>query len=599
MRTLLRYLNSYKKEAVLAPLFKMLEASFELFVPLVVAAIIDRGIGQGSRSYVLRMGLLMLALALVGLVCSVTAQYFSAKAATGFASDVRTALFAHLQSLSWSDIDKLGTSAMITRMTSDLNQVQTGINLTLRLLLRSPFVVFGAMVMAFTVNAPAAVTFVVVIPLLCVVVFGIMLVNIPMYRKVQGALDSVLAKTRENLAGVRVVRAFGREKAQTEDYRGATDLLCRIQLMAGRVSALMNPVTYLIINTGIIVLISRGALQVDSGSITQGELTALVNYMSQILVELIKMANLIISITKAVACGNRIQDVFERRPGMTYGSDDARETAQGAAGDEVLLELSHAGIRYHETGDEALQDVSLRIRPGEVTGIIGGTGSGKSTLVNLMARFYDVSEGEVLLHGKPISTYSSAALRRIIHIVPQKAVLFHGTVAENLRWGKEDASEAEMTDALRIAQAEEFVMKKEGLQTMIEQEGRNLSGGQRQRLTVARAVIGNPKLLILDDSSSALDYATDAAMRSAIRHMSGRPALVIVSQRTSSLRGADQIVVLDDGLVAGIGKHEDLLRTCTVYREIHQSQYPDEQLPPLQAETARVGADGKAGEAYA
>ena len=576
MRSLLRYLKAYRLQAVLAPLFKMLEATFELFVPLVVASMIDRGITGGDRALVFRQGGLLLLLAVIGLVCSVTAQYFSARAAVGFSTDVKSALFKHLQSLSYEEIDNLGTSAMITRMTSDMNQVQNGVNLTLRLLLRSPFVVFGAMIMAFTVNAKAAVTFAVMIPLLCVVVFGIMLYNIPMYRKVQGALDQVLKSTRENLTGARVVRAFNQQEQEIEDYGRRTDALNRIQLLAGRVSSLMNPVTYVIVNLAVVFLIHKGAISVNSGDITQGELTALVNYMSQILVELVKMASLIITITRAVACARRVQSVFDIRTSFAYG-DREREDSREETEKTPVLELSHAGICYRNAGAPSLSDISLSILPGQMIGIIGGTGSGKTTLVNLMARFYDATEGSVSLYGHPIREYSGKALRKIVGVVPQKAVLFHGTIADNLRWGKKDATEEEMLEALRIARAEDFVLEKpEGLQTVLSQEGKNLSGGQRQRLTIARTLIGKPDILILDDSSSALDYATDAALRTGIMKMKDRPVLVIVSQRASSIQYADQILVLEDGHAAGLGTHSELMETCPVYQEIYESQFPKE-----------------------
>ena len=566
-------MKSYKKECVLAPLFKMLEASFELFVPLVVAAIIDRGIGNNNRTYIYQMGLLLVALGLIGLLCSVTAQYFSAKAAVGFVTKIKSALFGHIQGLSYTEIDVLGTSAMITRMTSDMNQVQNGVNLTLRLLLRSPFVVFGAMLMAFTVNARAALVFVVIIPLLCVVVFGIMLFNIPMYKKVQSRLDRVLGSTRENLTGARVIRAFNQQEDEIEKYKESTEALNKIQLFAGKVSALMNPVTYIIINGGIVALIWSGAFQVDTGSITQGELTALINYMSQILVELIKMANLIISITKAVACGNRIQSVFEIDSSMSYGSREEAASAQ----DVPVVEFSHVSLKYRDAGDESISNLSFTAKHGETIGIIGGTGAGKSSLVNMIPRFYDATAGEVRLNGYPIGEYTQEALNRMVGVVPQKAVLFAGTIEENLRWGDKNATEEQIRQALEISQAKEFVDAKEkGLQTMLEQGGKNLSGGQRQRLTIARALTGHPQILILDDSASALDFATDAKLRRAIRDMPDNPTVFIVSQRTSSIQYADQIIVLDDGAAVGIGTHEELLKNCEVYQEIYYSQFPKE-----------------------
>ena len=558
---------------MLAPLFKMLEASFELFVPLVVAAIIDRGIGNNNRTYIYQMGLLLVALGLIGLLCSVTAQYFSAKAAVGFVTKIKSALFGHIQGLSYTEIDVLGTSAMITRMTSDMNQVQNGVNLTLRLLLRSPFVVFGAMLMAFTVNARAALVFVVIIPLLCVVVFGIMLFNIPMYKKVQNRLDRVLGCTRENLTGARVIRAFNQQEDEIEKYKESTEALNKIQLFAGKVSALMNPVTYIIINGGIEALIWSGAFQVDTGSITQGELTALINYMSQILVELIKMANLIISITKAVACGNRIQSVFEIDSSMSYGSREEAASVQ----DVPVVEFSHVSLKYRDAGDDSISDLSFTAKHGETIGIIGGTGAGKSSLVNMIPRFYDATAGEVRLNGYPIGEYTQEALNRMVGVVPQKAVLFAGTIEENLRWGDKNATEEQIRQALEISQAKEFVDAKEnGLQTMLEQGGKNLSGGQRQRLTIARALTGHPQILILDDSASALDFATDAKLRRAIRDMPDNPTVFIVSQRTSSIQYADQIIVLDDGAAVGIGTHEELLKNCEVYQEIYYSQFPKE-----------------------
>lgn len=614
MRKLLIYLKAYRKESILAPLFKMLEASFELFIPLVVASIIDRGIGGGNRPYVFRMGLVMLLLGIIGLTCSVTAQYFSARAAVGFASDVKSALYRHIQSLSYAEIDRLGTSALITRMTSDMNQVQNGVNLTLRLLLRSPFVVFGAMAMAFTVNARAAMIFVVVIPLLCVVVFGIMLFNIPMYRKVQNRLDQVLQATRENLNGARVIRAFNKQESEIQNYQEKTDELNRVQLFAGKVSGLMNPVTYVIINGGMIALLWSGAIQVDSGVISQGELTALVNYMSQILVELVKMANLIISITRAVACGNRVQAIFEIRPGMRYGTAGAEQTeleARGEAAPETVQMESEAQggatpkttqrepgtqgdaesnapqtemvrfrqvcLRYAGAGEESLSDLSFCVNCGETVGIIGGTGSGKTSLVNLIARFYDATAGEILLKGRPIGDYSQESLRAMIGVVPQKAVLFAGTIEENLRWGKQDASPEELERALEISQAAEFVAQKpEKTRAMLEQGGKNLSGGQRQRLTIARALVKDPQILILDDSASALDFATDARLRGAIRGMRPSPTVLIVSQRASSVQHADRILVLEDGRLVGNGTHAQLLEDCPVYQEIYDSQFPKE-----------------------
>ena len=571
MRKLLTYLKDYRKESILAPLFKMLEASFELFIPLVVASIIDKGIGRSDKAYIYRMGLVMILLGVIGLACSVTAQYFSAKAAVGFTAKVKSELYRHIQSLSYTELDQLGTSALITRMTSDMNQVQTGVNLTLRLLLRSPFVVFGAMIMAFTVNAKAAFVFVVIIPLLCVVVFGIMLFNIPMYRKVQGRLDRVLELTRENLTGARVLRAFNKQNDEIGRYRESTEELNKVQMLAGRVSGLMNPVTYVIINGGIIALIWSGAIQVDQGSISQGQLTALVNYMSQILVELIKMANLIISITKAVACGNRIQAVFDLKSSMEYGTLRNPHTDQTSP----ILTFQNVGFRYPGASEELLSDLSFTVNDGEMVGIIGGTGAGKTALVDLVARFYDATRGEIRLMGHDIRDYEEKSLRQMIGIVPQNVMLFQGTIEDNLRWRKKDAASEEIDRALEISQAKEFVQRRpKGLQTWIRQGGKNFSGGQKQRLTIARAIVGNPKILILDDSASALDFATDAKLRMALRGMKPAPTVFLVSQRASSVRYANKIIVLDDGAVAGIGTHNELLKSCPVYQEIYYSQFP-------------------------
>ena len=570
MKKLFVYLKEYRRESVLGPLFKLLEAGFELIVPLVVAAIIDRGIRGQDQGYVIRMCLVLVALGLVGLLCSVTAQYFAAKASVGFVTKLRGALYRHIQGFSYQTLDRAGTSTLITRMTSDMNQVQTGLNLALRLLLRSPFVVFGAMIMAFTIDARAALWFAAAIPALSLVVFGIMLVSIPLYRKVQGLLDRVLGATRENLTGVRVLRAFGKEDAETEDFRQKNEAHTAMQKYVGRISALMNPVTYVIINLAILFLIRTGALRVEAGIIGQGAVVALYNYMSQILVELIKLANLIINITKSVACGKRIQSVMEIPAG--------EETAQGLpAGDpRFRVQLIHAGLRYTEGAEEALTDVSLSVLPGETVGVIGGTGSGKSTLVNLIPRFYEATEGRVLVDGKDVRAWDAPALRQRIGVVPQKAVLFKGTVRDNLRWGNAEATDGEIMAAVRIAQAEDVIASKGGLDAEIEQAGRNLSGGQRQRLTIARALVKKPEILILDDSSSALDFATDAALRRALREMEGRPTVFIVSQRTSSIRHADQIVVLDDGRAVGVGRHEELLESCQVYREIYESQFKKE-----------------------
>lgn len=597
MKKLLRYLKDYKKECVFAPLFKMLEATFELFVPLVMAAIIDTGIARSDTSYIIKMSIVLIVLGLIGLTCSITAQYFSAKAAVGFSTKVRHALFAHIESLSFSEMDKIGTSTLITRMTSDINQAQSGVNMVLRLFLRSPFIVIGAMVMAFTVDAKAAMTFVVTIPLLCIVVFGIMLLCIPLYKKVQAGLDGVLSITRENLTGMRVIRAFAKEEGELAHFNEANEGLTKLQMFVAKISALMNPVTYVIINGATVVLIYVGALRVDSGILTQGEVVALVNYMSQILVELIKLANLIITITKAIACGNRIQSVFEMKP--SFGRDDfigaeqqssdqmaeisaekKREYEQKVAGDHgpYILEFDHVGLTYRDAKEESLTDINLKVKPGETIGIIGGTGSGKSSLVHMIPRFYDATKGEVLFHGVNVKELPLEALRDKIGMVMQKAVLFQGSIADNLRWGKKDATEEEMWEALTVSQAKEFVEEKEGgLSFKISQGGKNLSGGQRQRMTIARAVVKQPEILILDDSASALDYATDLKLRKAIAGMKHKVTTFIVSQRTSSILEADQILVLDDGQICGHGTHEQLLQTCEVYQEIYASQYRKEE----------------------
>ena len=568
MTKLLVYLKDYKKESVLGPLFKLLEASFELIVPLVVASMIDVGIANRDRGYILKMCLIMAALGLIGLTCSVTAQFFAAKAAVGFATKLRHGLFEHIQKLSFSQMDREGTSTLITRITSDINQVQSGVNLVLRLFLRSPFIVFGAMIMAFTVDVKAALIFVVVIPILSVIVFGIMLISIPLYKKVQGALDRVLGTTRENLTGVRVIRAFGQEEAEVAKFDGENDALRHVQMVAARISALMNPLTYVVINGGLIALIYVGAVRVEAGILTQGQVVALVNYMSQILVELVKLANLIITVTKAVACGNRIQSILEEPAGME--EKDSR-------GDEKLtgcVEFDHVSMRYYEGGEEALTDIHFKAVKGQTIGVIGGTGSGKSSLVNLIPRFYDAEKGSVKVDGVDVREYDLTALRDKIGVVMQKAVLFHGTIRENLKWGNESAGDEELWEALRTAQAKEFVLqKKDQLDEMIEQEGRNLSGGQRQRLSIARALVKKPEILILDDSASALDYATDAALRRSLKEMPGETTVFIVSQRASSLMHADTIIVLDDGNVAGMGTHEELLKTCEVYQEIYYSQF--------------------------
>ena len=567
MKKLLVYLKGYEKETVLAPLFKMLEALFELFVPLVMAAVIDVGIGGHDRGYVIRMCLVLIALGVIGLACSITAQYFAAKAATGFSTVLRRELFAHIQSLSYTEMDNLGTSTLITRMTSDINQVQSGVNLVLRLFLRSPFIVFGAMVMAFTVDVKAAMIFVVAIPMLSVVVFGIMIWTMPLYRRVQGALDKVLGLTRENLTGVRVIRAFCLEEQEQTHFREKNECLTDMQKFVGKISGLMNPLTYIIVNGAVVVLLHTGAIRVDQGIITTGAVVALVNYMNQILVELVKLANLIINITKSVACGNRIQSVLEIPSSMKNGSD-----TNLARADEVVFD--HVGLTYAQAGTESLTDIDFSAKAGQTIGIIGGTGSGKSSLVNLIPRFYDATAGAVKINGKNVKDFDLETLRKMVGIVPQKAVLFKGTIEDNLCWGKKDATEEELWEALETAQAAEFVRERaDGLQAKIDQGGKNLSGGQRQRLTIARALVGHPGILILDDSASALDFATDAALRKALREMKGNPIVFIVSQRTSSIRHADQIIVLDDGMVAGIGTHQELLENCPVYQEIHYSQF--------------------------
>lgn len=585
MRKLLVYLKDYKKETVLAPLFKMLEATFELFVPFVMADIIDYGIGASDSGIVLRSGLLLIALGLIGLLCSITAQYFAAKAAVGFSTKLKHALFDHIQTLSFTEIDTLGTSTLITRMTSDVNQVQNGINMVLRLFLRSPFIVFGAMIMAFLIDVKAAFVFVVTIPLLAVVVFGIMLITMPLYKKVQAGLDAVLLTTRENLTGARVIRAFHKETEETERFEEKNTALTNLQLFVGKLSALTNPVTYIIVNAATILLLYVGAVRVDEAVISQGQVVALVNYMSQILVELVKLANLIILITKALACANRIESIFEVESSMQWG-----ETAQAASGQVILaeekermaaaqentpaVEFDHVHLAYAGAGAESLSDIHITVKKGQTVGVIGGTGSGKSSLVNLIPRFYDCTKGTVRIDGRDVKAYGMEELRGKVGIVLQRAVLFRGTIRENLLWGRKDASDEELWEALSRAQAKEFVEAKEGgLDAPVAQEGRNLSGGQRQRLTIARALVGRPEILILDDSASALDYATEAALRTAIKELPGETTVFIVSQRASSIRHADQIIVLEDGEMAGLGTHEELLAGCEVYQEIYYSQF--------------------------
>lgn len=571
MKKLLIYLKAYRKEACLAPIFKMLEAVFELFVPLVIKGIIDYGIAAEDRAYCLRMGLLLLLLAIIGLAMATTAQWFSARAAAGFAAKIKQVLMEHIQKLSYTELDTIGTSTLITRMTSDVNQVQTGTNLVLRLFMRSPFIVFGSMIMAFTIDFKAAMIFVITIPLLSVVVFGIMLSSIPLYKKVQSQLDRVLGITRENLTGVRVIRAFNKEEEEISHFKTENEQFTRLQTFVGKISALMNPLTFVIVNSAILVLVWTGAWRVEGGILTQGAVVALVNYMSQILVELIKLADLIINITKAVACGNRIQKVLEVEPSMENGSKECIEEKRTPAN---AVDFNHVSLTYSGAGASSLTDIDLHVKTGQTIGIIGGTGSGKTSVVNLIPRFYDATQGNVLVFGKPVKEQDMESLRSQIAVVPQKAVLFAGTIRENMKWGKEDATDEEIMEALTIAQAAEVVQKKEGgLDAFVEQGGKNLSGGQRQRLTIARALVRKPRILILDDSASALDFATDAALRKAIREMKNAPTVFIVSQRTSSIRFADQILVLDDGKSVGVGTHDELLTTCSVYKEIYDSQY--------------------------
>ncbi|MBQ8625392.1 MAG: ABC transporter ATP-binding protein, partial [Agathobacter sp.] len=570
MKKILYFLKDYKKESVIAPLFKMLEAIFELIVPLVVAQIIDIGIASEDKNYIFgRCGILIL-LAVIGLVCAVCAQFFAAKAAVGFATQLRSALFAHIQKLSFTDIDQVGTSTLITRMTSDVNQLQSGVNMVLRLFMRSPFVVFGAMIMAFTVDVKAALVFVVAIPLLSVVVFGVMLITIPLYKKVQASLDRVLGKTRENLSGARVIRAFNKEEEEIKEFNESNEILTNIQLLVGRISALMNPLTLIIVNVATIIIIWIGAKQVYSGVLSQGDVVALVSYMSQILVELVKLANLIILITKAVACGNRVADVLSTEPSIQASGKEVVDVNI----DAPMVEFQNVAMNYGKSSEEALSNISFTAPKGQTIGIIGGTGSGKSTLVHLIPRFYDVSKGSVLIQGVDVREYPLVQLREKVGIVQQKAVLFHGTIAENLRWGNADATEEELWKAIELAQAADVVKGKEdGLNHMVEQAGRNLSGGQRQRLTIARALVKNPDILILDDSASALDFATDAKLRSALKSIAGDRTIFIVSQRTSSIQHADMIIVLDDGEAVGMGTHAKLLESCEVYREIYDSQF--------------------------
>ncbi len=575
MKYLSKYIAMYKKESILAPLFKMLEALFDLFVPIVVARIINVGIAQKDTGYILACCGLLILMAVIGLLCSFTAQYFAAKSATGCATELRHELFAHIQQLGFSEVDTIGTSTLITRMTSDINQVQNGLNLFLRLFLRSPFIVFGAMIMAFTIQVKIALIFVITIPVLAVIVFGIMRLTSPMYKQVQNRLDKVTGITRENLSGVRVVRAFGKEEDEVARFKGANTDLVSLQMGVGRVSALMNPLTYVVVNLGIIAILNSGAVAVNNGSLLSGDIVALVNYMSQILVELVKLANLVVSISKAMASLSRVENVLDTENSMKFSEDSKNNL------DEVLDESSdeairfqNVSLRYEGAGEEALTDISFCVKKGETVGVIGGTGSGKSSLVNLIPRFYDASSGQVFLNGQPIQTWGREDLRKQVSVVMQRAQVFAGTIRSNMQWGKEDAKDEEIWKALKIAQAEEFVESKPGkLDEEIEQGGRNLSGGQRQRLTIARALVAEPKILILDDSASALDYATDAALRKSLKELPEDTTVVIVSQRTSSLQHADQILVLDDGKLVGVGSHEVLLECCQVYREIYESQF--------------------------
>ena len=609
MKELLKYIKDYKKECVLGPLFKLLEACFDLTVPIVMAKIIDEGIAKSDSHFILVYGGVLIILAAVGLLSSITAQYFAAKAAVGFATNLRHGLFKHIESLSFTEMDTVGISTLITRMTSDINQMQSGVNMALRLFLRSPFIVFGAAVMAFTVDVKAAIVFAVVIPILAVVVLGIMAVSMPLYRKVQAGLDGILGRTRQNLTGVRVIRAFDKEEAEKEDFNNENQILTNLQLLVGKISALTNPVTYIFLNVALVVLLYVGAIRVDGGLLTQGKVIALVNYMSQILVELIKLANTIVLSTKAVACGNRIQSVFEMKPSIMddfvsddeeFGSMKKSDNAESSKltdeenvlgsekelinksadsiskGAEVVFE--NVDLTYKGAGDKSLENISFTAPAGSTIGIIGGTGSGKSSLVNLIPRFYDATAGKVLIDGKNVKDYKVSEVRSIVGIVMQKAVLFKGSIRENMKWGNDKATDDEINFALENAQAAEIVAGKEGgLDYMIEQSGRNLSGGQKQRFTIARALVRRPKVLILDDSASALDFATDAKLRKSLKQLGYEPTTFIVSQRTSSIKHADMILVLDDGKVVGKGTHDELLENCEVYHEINMSQFKDKK----------------------
>ena len=574
MRKLLVYLTDYKKESVIAPLFKMLEALFDLLVPLVVASIINRGIKYGDKTYIYQMCGVLILLAVVGLTCALCAQYFAAKAAVGFAAGLRHALFAHIQGLSFTELDTQGTSALMNRMTSDVNQLQNGVNMALRLLMRSPFIVFGAMIMAFPVNAQAALVFVIVIPVLFLIVVGIIYVTLPLYRRVQERLDQVLRRTRENLSGVRVIRAFHREDEEIESFQSDNETLKKEQLFVGKLSALMNPLTYVVINLGVIALLANGGVKVSVGAMEQGDVVALLDYMSQILVELVKLANTIVLLTKALASGRRVAGVLAVESSMEFTDTDL-QLPQMAEGEEIIR-FSHVDLTYAGAGDKSLEDVSFSIKKGQTVGIIGGTGSGKTSLVHLIPRFYDATGGEVRIWGRDVKDYTKEQLRELVGVVMQKAVLFQGTIRENLLWGKKDATEEELWKALEIAQAREIVEGKEhGLEEMIEQGGRNLSGGQRQRMAIARTLVGQHPILILDDSSSALDYATDAGLRMALAGLDPKPTVLVVSQRAASILYADLIIVMDDGKIVGQGTHEELLKNCPVYQEIYDSQFDD------------------------
>jgi len=574
MEIIWKYLRTYKKECILAPAFKMLEAAFELFVPLVVARIIDQGIGNRDMGMIVKMCILLIGLACIGLICSITAQFFAAKASVGCATGMRHGLFEHIQSLSFTEMDTIGTSTLITRMTSDINQVQNGVNMVLRLFLRSPFIVFGAMIMAFSIDFKSALVFVAAIPVLALVVFGIMLSTRPLYKKAQAGLDKILGITRENLTGARVIRAFNKQESEIQHFRSSNQELNSLQKFVGKISGLMNPLTYIVINISIIALIWIGAVRVNSGNLTQGQVVALYNYMSQILVEIIKLANLVINITKALACAGRITTTFELKSSMVDGKEQIKISDDNVP----IVEFKNVNLRYAGAGDDSLSDINFKAYRGQTIGVIGGTGSGKSSLVNLIPRFYDVTQGEVLLDGKNVNDFTVHSVRNKVGIVMQKALLFSGTIRENIQWGKKDATDAEIMTALEVAQAREFVEKKEGkLDSYVDQGGKNLSGGQIQRLTIARALVMKPEILILDDSSSALDFATDAALRKSIRNMENAPTVFVVSQRTASLMYADQIIVMEDGMIAAIGTHEKLIASCEVYQEIYYSQFKKEE----------------------